>query len=217
MTFIFTGGRQTAPRFLINNVKDVDVVRLARLAGATVVEPEEMNDCINNKLSTALAALPSSATPMVIYPGSSAKKLEGKLPALRGIRSANVAAKRHWQPGQNPVCDVQPFNLPADVTHLLIVDDVISSGGTMYAVRRCIPDDIECWGVAQVSQKLGKSQKKTLSGFNVVIIGAELCGDAMSYVPINSVSTLCTNHELAKSYVTRNVVEENQAEFLSLL
>jgi hypothetical protein len=190
MTFIFTGGRQTAPRFLINNVKDVDVVKLAQLAGATIIEPAEMNVRLNHKLKATMETLPDCATPMVIYPGSSSMQLTGKLSAFRGIRSQNVSAKRHWQPGQNPVYEVSPFKLPVDVTHLFVVDDVISSGGTMYLVQGNVPRNVECWSVAQVSQRIGKTQRKALRGFGVAIIGAELCGEAMSYVPINSVSTL---------------------------
>ncbi len=217
MTLISIGGTQTATRFLINNVKDVDVVKLAQLSGAAVIEPAEMNDRLNHKLKATMGMLPDNATPMVVYPGSSSMQLEGKLPALRGIRSQNVLAKRHWQPGQSPVYEVPPFNLPVNVTHLLVVDDVISSGGTMYLVQANVPGDVECWAVAQVSQRIGKTQRKALYGFGVAIIGAELCGEAVSYVPINSVSTLSSDTELAKVYAARNVSEENRAAFMALL
>ncbi len=214
---IYSGSTQTASRFLINNVADVDVSTLAKLANATVIEPAEMNHYLDSQLAEMLDLLPSDSVPVVIYPGNGANQLNGKLSALQGLQSLNIAAKRHWQPGQNPVCEVEQFTAPAEATHVFIVDDVISSGGTVCAVRKQLPVDIECWAVSQVSQRLGKTRKKALRSFDQVVVGSELCGEAMSYVPINSVSTLCANSELARVYVERNVPEANRGAFLGLL
>lgn len=217
MPIVYSGGTQTAARFLINNVDGTDVATLAQLANAVVIEPSVMNERINTELMTLLSALPECAVPVVIYPGNGANQLSGKLSALKGAASLSVYAKRYWQPGKNPVCVVGEFAFPSGVTHCVIVDDVISSGGTMQAVRAYVPDAVECWAVAQVSQRLSKARHKALCGFTRVIVGAELCGDAVSYVPINSVSTLRVDSALARVYAERNVSPENREAFLSLL
>lgn len=216
MPSIYSGSTQTAARFLINNVIGLDVTTLAKLANAVIIEPTKMNQYLNQQLVELLGLLPTNAVPLVIYPGNGANQLNGKLSSLQGLTSLSVTAKRHWQPGQNPVCEVEPFASPVEITHALIVDDVISSGGTVCAVRQQLPADVECWAISQVSQRFGKTRKKTLSNFSQVIVGAELCGNAVSYVPINSVSTLCMNPELAQIYAARNVPAENRKKFLAL-
>jgi hypothetical protein len=217
MPIIYSGGTQTAYRFLINNVDGIDVANLAQLASATLIEPSVMNERLNTELMTMLNELPESANLIVIYPGNGANQLSGKLSALNGVASLSVHAKRYWQPGKSPVCVVGEFAFPNGVTHCLVVDDVISSGGTMQAVRKYVPNEVECWAVAEVSQRLSKARHKALCGFTRVIVGAELCSDAVSYVPINSVSTLRVDSGLARVYAERNVSPENREAFLSLL
>lgn len=217
MLTIYSGDTKVAARFLINNVEGVDVSMLAKLANATVIEPAEMNQYLEQQVGVLLNTLPSNAVSVVIYPGNGANQLKGKLSSLQGSRSLSVEAKRHWQPGSNPVCEVGKFIPPTDATHFLIVDDVISSGGTVCAVQQQLPDNAECWAVSQVSQRLGKTLRKTLRRFSKIVVGAELCGEAVSYVPINSVSTLCASPQLAKVYATRNVSESNRDTFLSLV
>jgi hypothetical protein len=217
MPIVYSGGKQTASRFLINNVVGTDVARLAQLANAALIEPSVMNERLNTELMAMLSELPKSAIPIVIYPGNGANQLSGKLSALKGVASLSVHAKRYWQPGESPVCVVEEFAFPDGVTHCLVVDDVISSGGTMQTVRKYVPNEVECWAVAEVSQRLSKVRHKTLCGFTRVIVGAELCNDAVSYVPINSVSTLRVDSELARVYAERNVSPENREAFLSLL
>jgi hypothetical protein len=217
MPDVWSGETQNAARFLIDNVTNVDVETLAALADALVISPAKMNGRINTQLGELLSRLPDSAVPLVIYPGNGANQLSGALSALVGIQSFGVRAKRDWQRGRDPVCEAESFDLPIDVTHCLIVDDVISSGVTMCAVRALVPVTIECWAVAQVSQRLGKRHQKTLSGFARAIVGAELCKDNAAYVPINSISTLQTNGQLAQDYAESNVSIENRHNFLKLL
>lgn len=217
MPYVWSGGRQTAARFLIDNMTDVDAESLAALAEASVIHPLEMNERINAQLDGLLNMLPDDASPFLIYPGNGASQLAGALGAVADIESINVAAKRQWEPGQSPICDVEPFTIPEYVTHCLVIDDVISSGGTMCAVRQFMPLKVECWAASQMSQRFGTSRKKRLASFHRIVTGVELAGYNVSYVPINSVSTLYQKQDLARIYAERNVSTENRHRFLELL
>lgn len=98
MSTIWSGGTQTASRFLINNVAHVAIEQPATLAEAVVIEPAEMNARIDQQLQLLLSELPHGAVPLVIYPGNGANQLRGVLSSVQEVASISVLAKAALAP-----------------------------------------------------------------------------------------------------------------------
>lgn len=115
-----------------------------------------------------------------------------------------IKASRFWWPnsGSSPVAVVEsPDWLDDKTENVVIVDDVISSGATIQKVKQ----RHEVWlprarwhAIAWVAQN-----SAVLHGFTSHYASVTV-GTTGAKVPINSLSTLLTNSEVAESYALRN-------------
>ncbi len=136
--------------------------------------------------------------------------------------TASVEAKRFWVPGEDPVVTVGLI-LPnifmiTNVKNVVVVDDVISSGFTMRRLyqKNAWRFPAAKWvGVSWMSQIPRMKARSGVIGYEriatVCVVGKSDGGK----VPINSLSTLRENSDIAESYAQRHF--KNPAEFLSLI
>lgn len=158
------------------------------------------------------------ATTCIVMPGNGANIVYDYLPKdwLAKWQYKRVYAKRYWLPGQDPrivANRIWPDRLTLNLENIIILDDVISSGGTCRTLRSVnlpwIPK-ARWHAVAWLMQK------------SACLRGLDSCFAAKAYgtkerkAPINSLSTLLSDKEIASSYAQRNFRERSD-EFLALL
>jgi len=158
------------------------------------------------------------ATTRIVFPGNGANEVRRRL-GERWLSQWNidtVAATRFWWPGVTPsavVGQLMPIGaFDFETTDVVIVDDVVSSGTTISKIR----DRNSIWMpnarwhvVTWIKQRACR-----LRMFKSSFFGTEV-GEKTYRVPINSLSTLLNNAEVAESYARRNF--PNPAAFLTVL
>lgn len=124
---------------------------------------------------------------------------------------ASVYAKRIWRPGTDPIVTagaiLPNIFLIMDVETVVVVDDVISSGLTMQKVR-----ENNAWrftrakwlGVSWVAQIPQMRARSGVNGYEQVATACVVGKTNGARVPINSISTLRQNREIAASYAERH-------------
>ena len=134
----------------------------------------------------------------------------------------NVFAKRIWQPGTDPFVVVDPIFpnifLILNIKTVLVVDDVISSGSTLqklYEKNSWRFPQAKWIGVSWVSQIPQAKAKSGVKGYEYIETACVVGKSNGSRVPINSLSTLRQNPEIAKGYAHRHF--KNPEEFLRLI
>ncbi len=156
---------------------------------------------------------------LIIFPGSGAQYPRKKL-KIDGLPNQTVFAKRLWIPGKNPVClagdiKIQGF-LNLQVKKIIVVDDVISSGGTISALhkRNSWRFPLATWVAATwVSQTLPKG----LKGFRI-LSACQVVKSSGLKSAINSLSTLRADKDLSLNYALRHLRSvESQERFINLL
>lgn len=141
---------------------------------------------------------------LLIFPGNGSNIVRRYLPNdwLSQWVSYSILAKRIWKPGEDPRVFVGRASdcMILRVKQVIIVDDVVSSGTTVRAVRRLnepwIPGatwNIMTWMI---------QAKTSTRGFREVL--GRRVGDKDRLAPINSLSTLLENKEILRSYAKRN-------------
>jgi hypothetical protein len=125
-----------------------------------------------------------------------------------------ISAKRIWLPGQDPkaVSGRIHSSMLLGVKNVVILDDVISSGVTIQKIREVnvpwIPG--ASWHAAVwVAQRAAN-----VRGFSSTFAVTEV-GDRNTKTPLNSISTLVAEPEIASSYAKRNFPDPTK--FLELL
>lgn len=157
------------------------------------------------------------ATTLLVFPGNGANIVRGFMDPewLLRWRTASATAKRIWIPGEPPQAiagRIFPDKFMLGVKDTVIIDDVISSGETARKLRAVNMPWIPAtrWhAVTWVMQRAA-----SLRGFNSHYAAAEV-GKVDSKDPLNSLSTLIENVEIAESYARRNF--PNPEAFLALL
>lgn len=157
------------------------------------------------------------ATTLIVFPGNGANIVRGFINAewLRPWQAASTTAKRIWIPGEPPRAiagRIFPDKFVLGVKDVVIIDDAISSGETAKKLRAVNMPWIPAarWHVvAWVTQRAAN-----LRGFNSHYAAVEV-GEPKRKDPINSLSTLIENVEIAESYARRNF--PNPEAFLALL
>ncbi len=129
---------------------------------------------------------------------------------------ASVYAKRLWQPGSDPIvmagAILPDIFLITDVETVVVVDDVISSGLTMQKVR-----ENNAWrftrakwlGVSWVAQIPQMRARSGVNGYERVMTACVVGKTNGTRVPVNSISTLRQNREIAASYAERHFRKPN--------
>ena len=157
-------------------------------------------------------------TTLLVFPGNGADILRSYLPEdwLNHWQWTTCHAKRSWIPGQPPTVAAGRIfreQMVLGLSDVILIDDVISSGLTSKRVLRAnkpwLPGS-RWHTVAWVAQKA-----HNVRGFTSYYAPIEV-GDTKTKVPINSLSTLLRNSEIAKSYAKRNFGYKAQ-DFLSIL
>lgn len=155
---------------------------------------------------------------LFVFPGNGSNyprklsKICGKYP------STSVKAKRIWEPGTDPVTIVDiilpEMFLIINVKTIVIVDDVISSGSTMrklYQKNYWRFPQAKWIGASWVSQNL----ENGIKGYEYLETSCVVKKINKGKVPINSLSTLRSDLEIARSYAERHF--EEPAKFLKLI
>lgn len=143
---------------------------------------------------------------LVIFPGRGAQMVRDLLPRqwLQRYHTTSVHAERRWVPGENPVCQggrIPNPRLELRVEHVVVVDDVVSSGVTCQAVRKWN----QLWFPRSQWSVLAwvKQQSASLRGYSDSF-APTVVGVAGRRTPINSLSTLLREPEMAERYLIRN-------------
>ena len=154
---------------------------------------------------------------LLLFPGNGASILKAFVPdkwLQQWPWKANVHAKRHWIPGERPqaVANRAFAGVLVGIQNVVILDNVVSSGETARKLRTAnlpwIPG-ADWHLVTRVAQKA-----RALKGFTSSYAVCET-GTKTQKVPINSLSTLLAEPNIATCYAERNFYEPNK--FLGLL
>lgn len=143
-------------------------------------------------------------TTLIILPGNGAADVQRTIGDkwFTGWRTITIAATRFWWAGCQPVAVVEsPQSFDFQTRDVIIVDDVISSGATIQKIRERYAvwmPNARWHAVAWVAQC-----SAVLRGFSTHY-AAVVMGTDKTKVPINSLSTLLNNWEVATSYARRN-------------
>ncbi len=159
---------------------------------------------------------------LLVFPGNGSNYPRKLSRICQKLGGTSVAASRIWQPGTDPIvmagAILQNTFLIMDVDAVVVVDDVISSGLTMQKVR-----ENNAWkftrakwlGVSWVAQIPQARSKSGVNGYEQVATACVVGKTNGTRVPVNSVSTLRQDREIATSYAERHFREPEK--FLHLL
>lgn len=155
---------------------------------------------------------------VIVLPGNGASIVQSYLPKnwINQWQWQRVHAKRHWIPGQSPrvvANRIWSQQMRLGIKDIVIIDDVVSSGGTCKVLRMVNRPWIPRarWQAVTWLKQASASLRGIDSCFAV-----KSCGTADRKAPINSLSTLLEDKEIAVSYAQRNFPGQSE-EFLTLL
>lgn len=151
---------------------------------------------------------------LLVFPGNGSNYPRKLSRVCKEFPSASVYAKRIWEPGADPVVTagviLPEIFLVMTVGTIVVVDDVISSGLTLRKVHQN-----NAWrftrakwiGASWVSQVPRMKAKSGVNGYEYVATACVVGRTDGGRVPINSVSTLRQQPEIAESYAYRHFEE----------
>ena len=200
-------------QYIINDV-GVDASCFEQF-GIKVLEVNEMTQAIKQWQGWSQLSVD---TTRIFLPGNGALDVERALERrwLDKWSVSRIAASRFWWLSENPVSVVEMAERGFDfqTKDVVIVDDVISSGSTIQKVRErhepCMPRS-RWHALTWVSQRNAR-----LKGF-FSVYAAVTVGTTNNKDPINSLSTLLTTEDVAKSYAQRNFSAVDGAQFLEVI
>ena len=159
---------------------------------------------------------------LFVFPGNGSNYPKSVSKICQESNGVGVYAKRVWTPSSDPFAvagSIMPeVFLNLFVQTIVVVDDVISSGQTMYKLHRNnewrFPRAkwIAATWVAQVPQMKARSG---VNGYNRSVVACMVEGPNKRRVPINSLSTLREQSAMAKNYAKRHFSDPDA--FLSLV
>jgi len=148
---------------------------------------------------------------LLVFPGNGSNYPRKLSHICQESGGASVYAKRFWEPGIDPVVTagiiLPDIFLITNIKTVVVVDDVISSGLTMQklhqnnAWRFTRAKWVGVSWVAQIPQMKAKSGVNGYERITVVCVVGKTNG---ARVPINSISTLRQDREIATSYAERH-------------
>jgi len=159
---------------------------------------------------------------LFVFPGSGANYPRRLSRVWQEFPVTNVYAKRFWEPGTDPVV-VAGIILPelflvTTVKTVVVVDDVISSGLTfqkLYQNNAWRFTQAKWIGAAWISQVPRMRAKSGVNGYERVVVGCMVGKPNGGRAPINSLSTLREQPDIAENYARRHFKEP--AVFLRLI
>lgn len=160
---------------------------------------------------------------LLVFPGNGANYPRKLSRFCREFpKATSVEAKRFWVPGKDPVVTVglilPSIYIITRVKKVVVVDDVISSGLTMrrlYQKNAWRFPAAQWVGVSWMSQIPQMKAKSGVSGYERIATVCVVAKSNGGKVPINSLSTLRQDSEIAESYAQRHF--RNPPEFLRLI
>lgn len=147
---------------------------------------------------------------LYVFPGDGASHVQSLLrPPF--LPAAPVTAKRWWSPGDDPfvyAAEIMPQRfLAPEFRRLVVIDDVISSGQTMERLweRSAWKFPRACWvGACWVAQVPRTRCLSGVRGYESIRAAVVVEGPSGKRVPINSLSTLVEDVDIAESYMSRH-------------
>lgn len=159
---------------------------------------------------------------LFIFPGNGANYPKSLSKICQQVFSVGVFAKRIWTPGSEPFAlsgtIIPKVFMDLRTKTIVVVDDVISSGQTMYKLWRNNEWRFPAakWiGAAWFSQVLQMKSLSGVKGYSSIFSSILVKGVKGKKVPINSLSTLREQPIIAQSYAKRHFASPD--EFLRLI
>ena len=161
---------------------------------------------------------------LLVFPGNGACFVKDSLPneIVEKFSQTSVFAKRGWYDTKNPlvvVGEIMPQHLlMLDVEKILVIDDVISSGSTMRKLynRNHYKFPRADWFAATWLMQYPRTKTPSgIKGFRKIITMILVEGKQGQRVPINSLSTLLQDSEIAENYAVAHF--KKPMAFLKLL
>jgi len=151
---------------------------------------------------------------LFVFPGNGSNYPKSRSKICQQIGGVGVYAKRVWLPGSDPFAIAGTINpelfMDLRTKTIVVVDDVISSGQTMYKLYRNNEwrfPSAKWIGVSWFSQILCMRSSSGIKGYERVFASFQIRGDGIKKVPINSLSTLIEQPSIATNYATRHFVD----------
>lgn len=155
---------------------------------------------------------------LLVFVGNGGGKVKELLPdewRSQWLWKTNAFAKRFWQPGAHPYAIAHCFarGVYIGITDVVVIDDVVSSGITAKRVKEVNVSWVPAakWHLAVLIAQRAASTRGYASTFVVAEVGTP-----QSKVPLNSLSTLIAEPEIAQVYAERNCGGRTK-EFLDLI
>ncbi len=155
---------------------------------------------------------------LLVFVGNGGNKVRNCLPCewmSCWLWKADAFAKRFWEPGGYPDAIANRFarGVYVGISDVVLVDDVVTSGITARRVREAnalwVPN--ACWHVATLIAQKSASLRGYRSSFSVTQIGT-----TKHKVPVNSLSALIIDSEMATIYAERNL-DRKAPTFLEII
>lgn len=145
-------------------------------------------------------------TALLVFPGNGALYVQRTLPGswLRQWPHTSATACRWWTPGETPVAfagRIYERGFLLGRKDIILIDDVVSSGATMRRLHKINQPWIP--GAAWHAATWIAQESASMHGFTN-LIAAHRVGTRATKWPINSLSTLLTNPDIAAVYAQRN-------------
>ena len=161
---------------------------------------------------------------LLVFPGNGSNFVRKNLSNnfLKENRWINVFAKRNWFPGQDPVVRVGELipevYLDCSIRRIIVIDDVISSGLTMRKLYLenywRFPNAV--WIAATWIMQFPRMKASSgISGYVKTISIVIIEGSQKERVPVNSLSTLIDEPEIAENYAQRHL--NGSKDFLGII
>lgn len=179
---------------------------------------------LTTQLEEVLKGVIKDDQTLLVFPGNGSNYPRRLSQFCREFPSAtSVEAKRFWIPGEDPVVTAglifPNIFMITNVKTIVIVDDVISSGLTMrklYQNNAWRFPAAKWTGVSWMAQVPSMKARSGVNGYEHIATGCVVGKtNGGGKVPINSLSTLRENSEIALSYASRHF--KNPSVFLYLI
>ena len=217
--YLYTDGRIILSDVPLESSAKEEMRRLKTVDGKDLIFLE--TEQLAKDLERFLEELIEEET-LFVFPGNGSNYPKSVSKACQEVNGVRVYAKRVWTPGSDPFAvagSIMPevfVNL--SVQTIVVVDDVISSGQTMYklhinnAWRFPRAKWIAATWVAQIPQMKAHSG---VNGYDRSVVACVVEGPNKRRVPINSLSTLREQPAITENYAKRHFLDPDV--FLSLV
>jgi len=160
---------------------------------------------------------------LFVFPGNGSNYPKATSKICKEATGVEVSAKRTWTPGSDPFVMVGTITpeifLHRFVKTIVVVDDVISSGKTMQKLYTNnewrFPPIVKWIGTTWLSQVPQMKAVSGVNGYSRTIAACVVEGPNKRRVPINSLSTLREQPDIAENYAKRHF--SDFGAFLSII